>query len=225
MPDDERASSGTSSYFARANGKKSAEISAAAPHAGRKHDLLQAATRLFGSRGFHGASMGEIAAATGIHKASVYHWVESKEDLLYQVLSGALDSLIENARLISADDKADFATKLRRLVSLHAQYTVNHPDVMQVFLAEAKWLGGARGREVRDVRRQYHRLYEDLFWKALERGEISAPSKFIPVYVNLLFSMTNHLSVWFKHKGPASIIEVADLISDLVLGNIAPLRD
>ncbi len=66
-------SGGTSSYFAGANGKKSAEIPVSAPHASRKDDLLQAATRLFGRRGFHGTSIGEIASATGIHKASVYH--------------------------------------------------------------------------------------------------------------------------------------------------------
>lgn len=191
-----------------------------ASHANRREELLQVATLLFGRRGFHGTSMGDIAAETRLQKASLYHWVESKEDLLYQVLSGVLDSLVAQARAVAADDSLDFATKLRRLVTLHAQYTVSHPDVMQVFLAEAKWLSGARGREVREVRRQYHRLYEDVFFRARERGEISAPAEVIPVYVNLLFSMTNHLPSWFKFEGSYSIAQIADLISELVLGKI-----
>ena len=180
------------------------------------------ATLLFGRRGFHGTSMGDIAAETGLQKASLYHWVESKEDLLYHVLSGALDLLLVQARAVSADDSLDFATKLRRLVTLHAQYTVSHPDVMQVFLAEAKWLAGARGRGVRDVRKQYHRLYEDVVFSARERGEILAPANAVPVYVNLLFSMTNHLPVWFRQEGTYSPRQVADLVSDLVLRNVLP---
>ena len=193
-----------------------------ASHANRREELLQVATLLFGRRGFHGASMGDIAAETGLRKASLYHWVESKEDLLYQVLSGVLDLLVAEARAVSADDSLDFATKLRRLVTLHAQYTVSHPDVMQVFLSEAKWLAGARGREVRDVRRQYHRLYEDVFFRARECGEITAPTGVVPVYVNLLFSMTNQLPVWFKLEGSYSTAQIAELISELVLGKISP---
>lgn len=193
-----------------------------ASHANRREELLQVATLLFGRRGFHGTSMGDIAAETGLQKASLYHWVESKEDLLYQVLNGVLDSLVAQARAVAADDSLDFATKLRRLVTLHAQYTVSHPDVMQVFLAEAKWLAGARGRGVRDVRKQYHRLYEDVVFSARERGEISAPVEVISVYVNLLFSMTNHLPVWFKLEGSYSTAQIADLISELVLGKISP---
>ncbi len=193
-----------------------------ASHVHRREELIEAATRLFGRRGFHGTSMGDLAAETGLQKASLYHWVESKEDLLYQVLSGVLDSLLAQARALVADDRLDFATKLRRLVALHAQYTVSHSDVMQVFLTESKWLAGARGREVRDVRRQYHQLYEDLFYTARESGEMSAPEVVVPVYVNLLFSMTNHMPAWYRHEGSLSPGQIADLISGLVLGNVSP---
>lgn len=63
----------------------------------RREDLLEIATRLFSRRGFHGASMGDIAAQMGIQKSSLYHWVDSKGDMLYQVLSGVLDSLYAQA--------------------------------------------------------------------------------------------------------------------------------
>lgn len=186
----------------------------------RRDELLQVAIRLFGRRGFHGTSMGDIAAETGLQKASLYHWVESKEDLLYQVLSGALDLLLARARAVSGDERLRFAVKLRSLIALHSEYTVSHPDLMQVFLYEGKWLAGARGREIRDVRRQYNQLYEAAFYKAREQGEISVPKEFVPVYVNLLFSMTNHLPVWYRDEGPCRPNQIADLISGLVLGNI-----
>lgn len=107
---------------------------------------------------------------------------------------------------------------------MHVQYTVSHPDIMQVFLSEAKWLSGPREREMRDIRRQYNQLYEAVFYRARERGEISAAKELIPIYVNLLFSMMNHLPNWFKEEGLYTSVQIADLISDLLLVSVSSER-
>ncbi|MGD9932314.1 MAG: TetR/AcrR family transcriptional regulator [Dehalococcoidia bacterium] len=189
---------------------------------GRKDELIRVATRLFSRRGFHGTSMGAIAEETGIHKASLYHWIESKEDLLFQVLSGALDTLIAQARAIATDTNLDFTTKLRRMVTLHANYSVSHRDVMQVFYAESKWLTGSRGRQMRADRREYHQIYDELFHNARERGEISVEEDVIPIYINSLFAMANELSQWYRDEGPYSPTDLGALMSDLVLGAVLP---
>lgn len=178
------------------------------------------AARLFSRRGFHGTSMGAIAEETGIHKASLYHWIESKEDLLFQVLAGALDTLIAQARAIATDPELDFATKLRRMVALQANYTVSHRDVIQVFLAEAKWLTGSRGRQIRADRREYNKIYDDLFHAARAAGEISVDDEVIPIYINSLFAMANQLGQWYREEGPYSPTVVGNLMSELVLGAV-----
>src|SRR5260221_2975607 len=59
--------------------------------AGRE-ELPRAAARLFAERGYHGTSLADIAAALGIQKASLYHHIASKEDLLWEVARSGADA-------------------------------------------------------------------------------------------------------------------------------------
>lgn len=191
----------------------------------RKADVLRAASGLFAQRGFHGTSMSAVAEEAGLQKASLYHWVTSKGDLLFQVLSGALDHLISETSAIANEETLDFEAKLRRLVAIHSNFAVTNDDVMQVFRSEAKWLTGQPAREMRGVRRRYLEVYEDLFLAAAERGELVAPAAEIPVYVNLILTMTSYLPQWYRRDGAYSLTEVADLISGLILAKVLPRRD
>src|SRR5215216_3708871 len=70
----------------------------------RREELTQVAARLFAERGYRGTSLGDLAKALGMQKASLYHHISSKEDLLWEVASAgaaafheALDALPEEA--------------------------------------------------------------------------------------------------------------------------------
>ena len=49
----------------------------------REAELYRAATRLFRERGFHATSMQDIAEALGMNRGSLYHYITSKDDLLW----------------------------------------------------------------------------------------------------------------------------------------------
>src|SRR3954467_11240421 len=50
----------------------------------RREELTRTAARLFADRGYHGTSLADLAEALGIQKASLYHHIDSKEDLLWE---------------------------------------------------------------------------------------------------------------------------------------------
>ncbi|HEY6016512.1 MAG TPA: helix-turn-helix domain-containing protein, partial [Gaiellaceae bacterium] len=52
----------------------------------RRSELTRAAARLFAQKGYHGTSIGDIAEALGVQKASLYHHIESKQDLLAETM-------------------------------------------------------------------------------------------------------------------------------------------
>src|SRR5207245_3023440 len=58
-----------------------------APLSTRRSELTREAARLFAEKGYHGTSIGDLADARGVQKASVYHHIESKADLLWNVAS------------------------------------------------------------------------------------------------------------------------------------------
>lgn len=88
----------------------------------REH-LLTAAAQVFTERGFHGASMDEVAARAGFSKGAVYSNFQNKEDLFLAVLewiyAQAMESLRETLRSSAAPSEsrlADFADLVRRPV-------------------------------------------------------------------------------------------------------------
>ena len=70
----------------------------------RRSELTRQAARLFAERGYHGTSIGDLAEALGVQKATVYTWIDSKQDLLFETMrDGAaafhagLDAIPEDA--------------------------------------------------------------------------------------------------------------------------------
>jgi Transcriptional regulator len=60
----------------------------------RQLEILDTAAAMFAERGFDGTPMSAIATGCGVSKALLYHYFESKEELLYQMLKKSL-SLVD----------------------------------------------------------------------------------------------------------------------------------
>lgn len=69
-----------------------------------RDDVLDAAAQVFRQKGFHGASMSDIAAAVNVQKASLYHHVSSKQEILLALLDRALAMLTEHISAISTQN-------------------------------------------------------------------------------------------------------------------------
>jgi AcrR family transcriptional regulator len=77
----------------------------------RREELTRTAARLFAERGYHGTSLADLAEALGIQKASLYHHIASKEDLLWEVTRSGADAF--HAALDSVPDDAPATEKIR----------------------------------------------------------------------------------------------------------------
>jgi AcrR family transcriptional regulator len=58
-----------------------------------RNDILTAAAQVFSQKGFHAASMQDIAQTVNLQKASLYHHIDSKQEILLALLDQALDML------------------------------------------------------------------------------------------------------------------------------------
>src|SRR6266567_8191966 len=77
----------------------------------RRGELTRTAARLFAERGYHGTSLADLAEALGIQKASLYHHIASKEDLLWDVARGGADAF--HAGLDSIPEDVPATEKIR----------------------------------------------------------------------------------------------------------------
>src|SRR5438067_12073374 len=83
----------------------------------RLSELTREAARLFAERGYHGTSIGDLAEAMGVQKASLYHHIESKADLLWDVARDGAEAF--HAALDAIDDRRPAVEKLRLALRAH----------------------------------------------------------------------------------------------------------
>ncbi|MER6072312.1 TetR/AcrR family transcriptional regulator [Streptomyces sp. NPDC001817] len=123
------------------------------PRAVREQQMLDAAVRVFGQRGYMAASMDEIAELAGVSKPLVYLYLNSKEDLFTACIRREATALTKAVRLgVRTDLPAD-----RRLwdgLRAFFAHTAEHPDAWSVLHLQARTHGEPFATEVAAMRKE-----------------------------------------------------------------------
>ena len=124
----------------------------------RREQLLEAAARLFSSRGFHAVGIDDIGAAAGISGPGVYRHFASKQALLESLCDRAMSRMLDGASGITRSC-GDPHTSLEALVDLHVAFTVSERALIGVWVREARSLSDDVRRSLRQRMRDYERLW------------------------------------------------------------------
>ncbi|MBI4629821.1 MAG: TetR family transcriptional regulator [Candidatus Rokubacteria bacterium] len=120
----------------------------------RYNEILQAATEAIARRGFHQASIREIARAAGLSLAGLYHYVGGKDELLFLVLDRSLDTLI--GALDEALTRARTPElKLLALIQTHLDFGFRHGQALKVINRDWELLPEPRRSDVAAKRGDY----------------------------------------------------------------------
>ena len=106
----------------------------------RREELTRIAARLFAERGYQGTSLADLAGELGIQKPSLYHHIESKEDLLWEVASDGAEAF--HAALDGVPADAPAAERIRLALQAHLAVVAQQLDVATaalLFLSAANW--------------------------------------------------------------------------------------
>jgi AcrR family transcriptional regulator len=136
----------------------------------RRSELTRAAARLFAEKGYHGTSIGDLAKALGVRKASLYSHIESKQDLLYETMRDGATAF--HAALDAIPDDLPAVEKIRLALRGHLRVVSDQLDVATVFVREWRYLDGARREEILAERRRYEERVRALFREGRELGEL-----------------------------------------------------
>jgi TetR/AcrR family transcriptional regulator, cholesterol catabolism regulator len=136
----------------------------------RRDELTRQAARLFAERGFHGTSMGDLAAAMGVQKGSLYSLTGSKQELLFETMRTGAAAF--HAALDSIPDEAPAVERIRLALRAHLRVVAEQLDVATVFTREWRYLQGAHRDTVLAERRSYEDRWRTLFRDGVEAGEL-----------------------------------------------------
>src|ERR1700712_4339845 len=139
------------------------------PREERWAELIEVATQVFYEKGYDGASLQDIADRLGMLKGSLYYYIQSKEDLLFDVISAVHKEGLEviRSRAESAGDPLD---RLTAVIVGHVEHTCRNLVQTTVFLHELSALPPARRLEVLGNEHAYQGVFRDLIELAQKEG-------------------------------------------------------
>ena len=103
--------------------------------AAHRQEILDAAVKVFAEKGFHSATLDEIAQKAEFSKATIYLYFSNKEDLLYNVLYEAFERMTGYGREIYSE-KVSFRDGLNALLNRVAEEIFNNLDLFTLVSTE-----------------------------------------------------------------------------------------
>ncbi len=179
-----------------------------------RNEILAAAAQIFSQKGFHAASMQDIAQAVNLQKASLYHHVSSKQEMLLAVLDQALDLLIENMQqVLNLSLPTD--QKLRKAIRVYLTTLLEQRELASVLLLEHRSLDPELHARHVLRRDRFETLWRDLIQQGMNETVFycADPS----VTSKALLGVVNWTITWYRADGLYSSEEIANQLSDLFL--------
>ncbi|MDP9495425.1 MAG: TetR/AcrR family transcriptional regulator [Actinomycetota bacterium] len=183
-----------------------------------RQDVIEAAGRLFAEKGYHGTSMRDLGRELGLLGSSLYAHVESKQDLLVEVVE-------EGARLFQASAAAAAAAggssdeRLRRLIAGHIQVVLENRDVVRTYLNEARMLDTEHRSRVIAARD----AYEQAFRQVIGAGASDAtfrPDLDPKLSSIFILSILNALERWYRSDGAVDGRQLVDEVTEFALAGV-----
>jgi AcrR family transcriptional regulator len=175
--------------------------------------ILEVAIEQFGRHGYEETKWADIAAAVGIGSTALYHYFESKQHCLFEIMEQAIaDFRARFDRIIAEHD--DWTEAL--LAALHDQFLLSDQEVLRlrVLVAEIDRLGIAhplpREEAARDGARSEIRDLEFAWGAFLARGMQQGllPESDPRLLTRALLGLANSVWHWYRPGGPLELAEV-----------------
>ena len=183
----------------------------------RRAEVIERAAQVFARRGYDQTSVPELAEALEGATGGIYHYFSGKEQLLIAICDQLMEPLLAEAEELAGTD-APATEQLRDLARRWVANVVDHQDHMLVFQQERHLIDhGAQWREVRESRKRFERLVEDVLARA--QAEAGGPAVDPRLQLSALLGMVNHTAQWYRPRGRLSPEEIADGYVALVLGS------
>lgn len=181
-------------------------------------DVTRAAVTLFAANGYSNTSVQQIVEAAGVTKGAMYHYFQSKDDLLFAIYDRLLS--LQRTHLDEIIARGGDADEVLRSACVDViETSIASMPEGTVFFRSAHLLTPARQQEV--TRRR--RAYNDEFAKLIQRGQSEGLYRTdipLPVLIAHFFSDVHYLSHWYSPEGPENASEVAAQLTDLFMISI-----
>ena len=180
--------------------------------------ILEAAARLICEKGYDATSIQDIADATGLTKAGLYHHIRSKESLLLEIQHYGMD-VFEEKVLSEVVAIADPLERLKACMEKNVRLvTEGWSKEVTIILHEHATLTGEARSQINARKKRYVRFLETSFAEAVRAGQIRPVNPKVAAFSFL--GMVLWIFKWFRPDGPVSAEQIAREMQDILFGGL-----
>lgn len=184
----------------------------------RFQQILVTAAKVFRTKGYHHATVQDIANEIGMQKGSLYYYINGKEELLSEIINSAVDMYMESLlEIMNLKERAD--TVLKKAIIAHMQNIETENDKIYVFLNEFQSLSEEYRKEAEEKIDQY----ESLLKLIMDRGQadgIFKPEVDGKIMLLGIVGMCNWTARWYKFGHKYNMKDIAEIYANSILNGI-----
>lgn len=173
----------------------------------REQKIISTAVELFHKQGYRTTTIDNIAKQLGITKGAIYHYVGSKEEILFIIYNQVLQKAFEETKRIKAMD-LPLDAKLRLIIRNQISIVIKNLPLMSVFFTEETQLPEKYYRMVRDKKKKYDRVIQRIIEEGNSLGIFEDVDPRLLTYV--INGTCNWIYKWYHLKLPYSPDKIAE---------------
>jgi AcrR family transcriptional regulator len=185
-----------------------------------REQILEAAAQIISRKGFHAASMQDIAEAVNLQKASLYHHVSSKQEILFDLLDQTLDLLTERVSAAFSQGPS-IEDRLRQGMRAYLSTLAENADLAVVLLLEHRSLDPQHRERHISRRDRFERLWRELLQEGISAGVFREIDPGLAG--RALLGIMNWTITWYRPDGPLPIETISDQFAALFLDGLRAL--
>lgn len=183
----------------------------------RMEEILSSAAKLFYSKGYHATTIEDVARDVGMLKGSLYYYIRSKEDLLYELLLDVLVKGEERVESAIAEGKTP-EEKLRLALREQIVYIIENQVRVGLFLHEFDVVAGRRRNRIVDQMRQYQSIFVGIVQEGQRAGVFVDGDAFL--LVDGILGACNWIYRWYPGTRRPSMDSVVNTFVPLLMNGI-----
>lgn len=175
-------------------------------------EIQRVTAHLFAHKGYHPTTMRDIARELGMNKSSLYHYFESKEELLFKLANDALDDCLVTLEKICATDLPP-EEKLKEVLDFYIRYYAGDQEGLILMANEMNFLNDEHRHILIEKQRHYVQLIKTILKELSDQHKIKEIHHSIATFA--FFGMVHYTIKWYHKEGPVGLDELAGLFVEI----------
>ena len=186
----------------------------------RRIEILKSAAAAFRRRGYHGASVDEIASTLEMTKGNLYYYFKNKEEILFACHEYSLDKLL-TLMITVQDEPSNPEAKLRRLMLAFVHLILDDLHATALTL-DPEALSPPLFKKILVKRDEFDHGIRAIIQDGIDAGVFKPGDPKMIEFA--MMGAVNWIAKWFDPAGPMSSDQIGDAFADYLVGGLLKPR-